>query len=664
MLYFTQMIIDNFGPYKGKNVIDFAGRSGVSIFWGDNGRGKTTLLNAFRFALFGTVQRRHGELRNLREMENYESREDGDYGFSVSIHMRSDGDVYDLTRGFRLKPGIMTPVSDTDYEKSFFLKRNGSILSAPERDHVLNMLMPEQVSRFFLFDGELLQEYEELVIDEVNSGERIKGAIEKILGVPVLQNSANDLAEIKFDLEKNTARIAQKNEKTKKLASQLTGVDTIISEHISNIEDMRSRIDRYSKEKRKIEDDMNKTEKIREWLAQRDAKIVEKSRLDASEEEILRKIRCTTKDCWRGMLSDRISDTIRHLSISISGLEKKKTSSHVADKFIEEMKSACTNKRCPVCAQPIDENLLGELMEIVRSSEARFSGLSPEEEDELLLLQTQVATLRRLPVNDNKQVLTAYETQLASLRISRGDLIQEISRLEKSISAYKEENGDVSGAVALARQFAEYNTKIENCEIALSDECQKRDEAIAQKNKIHEQIKRFADGDEEFLAVSKKQQLCEDIYSIFNDGIEMYSKRLKENVERDATALFTQISNDKEYVGLRINDNYGLNIVLRDGTIVPGRSAGYEHVVALSLIGALHKNAPLQGPIIMDSPFGRLDPSHKGNIVSVLPNMADQVILLVYTDEIDAQITRKTLGNALLSEKSLVHVSSMHTKIV
>lgn len=134
-------------------------------------------------------------------------------------------------------------------------------------------------------------------------------------------------------------------------------------------------------------------------------------------------------------------------------------------------------------------------------------------------------------------------------------------------------------------------------------------------------------------------------------------------MQRDATTLFTQIANDKEYVGLRINDNYGLNIILQDGTIVPGRSAGYEHVVALSLIGALHKNAPLQGPIIMDSPFGRLDPTHKSNIVKVLPSMANQVILLVYTDEIDEQLTRESLSNALLSERRLTRVSSMHTKI-
>ncbi len=334
----------------------------------------------------------------------------------------------------------------------------------------------------------------------------------------------------------------------------------------------------------------------------------------------------------------------------------------MADKFIEAMKTACINKKCPICTQAIDDSLLEHLMNQIRASESRFSGLSAEEEEELLALQAQIATLKRLSVTDNKQALSVYESELASLRIAKDDLIQENSKLTKLITTYEEENSDVSEIGTLTHKLAQLEGKISNLNSAIAEERKKRDEAIQQKNKILEQINKSAVGGELHIS-SRKQQLCEDIFAIFSEGIDMYSRRLKENVQRDATALFTKIASDKDYVGLRINDNYGLNIILNDGTVVPGRSAGYEHVVALSLIGALHKNAPLQGPIIMDSPFGRLDPTHKHNIVSVLPNMANQVILLVYTEEIDDQLTRERLSNALLSEKRLTRVSSLHTRI-
>lgn len=138
---------------------------------------------------------------------------------------------------------------------------------------------------------------------------------------------------------------------------------------------------------------------------------------------------------------------------------------------------------------------------------------------------------------------------------------------------------------------------------------------------------------------------------------------MKTDVERDATELFVGISNDPDYIQLKINDNYGLSMVHASGELVPLRSAGFEHVVALSLIGALHKNAPLRGPIIMDSPFGRLDPDHKRNITKALPSMSEQIVLLAYTHEIDEQQARETLADALKKEYRLTRYSSFHTEI-
>ena len=65
----------------------------------------------------------------------------------------------------------------------------------------------------------------------------------------------------------------------------------------------------------------------------------------------------------------------------------------------------------------------------------------------------------------------------------------------------------------------------------------------------------------------------------------------------------------------------------------------------------------------MDSPFGRLDPTHKSNITKVLPKMSEQIILLAYTHEIDEQIARDTLGTVLKREYRLQRYSSFNTQI-
>ena len=156
MLHFDKLILNNFGPYKGRQVIDFTLESGVTIFWGNNGRGKTTLLNAFRYALFGVIQRRNGQLKHLSEMENEEAKTDGHYGFCVTLKMTNDDDKYELTREFVPRKGVVKPNGDEDYIKEYYLKKNGSILSPSDCEHELNVIMPQQISRFFLFDAELL----------------------------------------------------------------------------------------------------------------------------------------------------------------------------------------------------------------------------------------------------------------------------------------------------------------------------------------------------------------------------------------------------------------------------------------------------------------------------------------------------------------------------
>jgi DNA sulfur modification protein DndD len=118
-----------------------------------------------------------------------------------------------------------------------------------------------------------------------------------------------------------------------------------------------------------------------------------------------------------------------------------------------------------------------------------------------------------------------------------------------------------------------------------------------------------------------------------------------------------------EYEGLQITDTYGLNLLHRDREIEEGRSAGAEHVIALALIGALQQNAPFRGPIVMDSPFGRLDEAHTHNVMKALPTMADQVVLLVHSAELRRNQVRETLGSQLIREYELVRVNSRRTKI-
>jgi DNA sulfur modification protein DndD len=223
---------------------------------------------------------------------------------------------------------------------------------------------------------------------------------------------------------------------------------------------------------------------------------------------------------------------------------------------------------------------------------------------------------------------------------------------------------DVDAASVRSTQ-ANHNELIERITIlktGIEGEVRKLSELDANIDRLHQKLR--AASPRNLDVIEARTRLLRDSASVFTDAVEAYKSNLRTKVEASASRLFLAMTTEKAaYARLRINDDYGLTIIHRDGRPEEARSAGAEHVVALALMGALQNNAPLRGPIVMDSPFGRLDEQHTSNVVSALHLMAEQVVLLVYESEIGRRRARELLGSRLISEYELERVSSRRTNI-
>lgn len=330
----------------------------------------------------------------------------------------------------------------------------------------------------------------------------------------------------------------------------------------------------------------------------------------------------------------------------------------------EEVRNSTLKARlAQFCNQDVDEAHVIALKKRLEEEPGEFGGLSTEETGRMKTLQIRQASLESMQSATDAQVLKIYEDQLADLLVQIDDAKGQFKDLRDEISRY----GNVSDLTAVAKEnaqnLAKCYSKIENLKEGIQATKDKIKEADIALASLEEKVRKAGTSDADLNLAVKKVEICAALHQLFNDGIAAYRDKLKAEVERDATELFCKISSDPDYTALKINDNYGLSIQHKSGEIIPFCSAGFEHIVALSLIGALHKNAPLSGPIIMDSPFGRLDPTHKKNITKALPLMSDQIILLAYTDEIDGQTAREVLGSTLKKEYRLRKYGSFHTAI-
>jgi DNA sulfur modification protein DndD len=236
------MNLTDFGLYRGTQRFEFAPQPGVELVWGENGRGKTTFLNALRWALFGVVL---GRGSSQIDPANVGNRDDADSSvvrpFKVVLNFTHEGHSYKLTRAY-VQDG-----SQTAFRITVSLVKDGDVLGPDDRDRELVTLLPEQIARFFLFDAELLQEYEQLLTPGSDAGEKLKESIERILGLPVLTQARDDVASHLATARNAQAKAAQKDKTTKELGNALQLASEEAENERKNVDELSDRVDELQK---------------------------------------------------------------------------------------------------------------------------------------------------------------------------------------------------------------------------------------------------------------------------------------------------------------------------------------------------------------------------------------------------------------------------------
>jgi DNA sulfur modification protein DndD len=106
-----------------------------------------------------------------------------------------------------------------------------------------------------------------------------------------------------------------------------------------------------------------------------------------------------------------------------------------------------------------------------------------------------------------------------------------------------------------------------------------------------------------------------------------------------------------------------LNIVDNQDRVIQRRSAGADQIVTMSLIGALAKCSVEEGPIVMDTPFGRLDRGHRKKILRWVSALGTQAVLFVQSGEFERDRDLGALDGRVGREYSLRRVGASSSRI-
>ena len=109
-------------------------------------------------------------------------------------------------------------------------------------------------------------------------------------------------------------------------------------------------------------------------------------------------------------------------------------------------------------------------------------------------------------------------------------------------------------------------------------------------------------------------------------------------------SCFTRLIRKDDYVkDILIDENYDITLYEPDGHTIPKEllSAGEKEIFAVSLLWGLTLTSGRQLPFIIDTPLGRLDSEHRGNLVmDFFQHAGDQMIIFSTDTEIDKDYFR------------------------
>ena len=619
-MFFKSLKLKNWMIYKGEQSIEFgSGNSNITVIFGENMHGKTSLLNSIRWCLYGKAFDRQKSSIHPNNLINWVAFNEGERKFSATVELEIDGSVYEIWRELELMDG--------GGRSDIRLTIDGRSVDAGKIEHEIEEILPFQISQFMLFDGELLKEFENLVVAQGNSqAAGIKNAIEETLGLPHLRLTTEEIENELKKLKLQSKQFLQKDSKLKMLADRISDLDVELDSKQEDKSKLLDAIKNYDDELQKLSEQLHENEEAIRVIERRNAAKDKKNEAVKRQENIHLELQELSSDLWLVPLREAVAPVKKRYESEFRAIDAQKNDQLSKVKDQVRLRKTLMNTKCLVCGSDLDQSTVMKMeqqleqLEIEISQDIDFDEASFE-------LRTKLRSLDFAPAMqpDPQKYIAKIETY-ASLELDMVQAEQDIVKYNDRLKGVDEQTSMTTRRKydAINSELGAYRNNLDLCE----QEIKKLEDDI-RSIKHSREFEQGSDGSE----ILARERKADNLKDIFKKAIALYRDRKRLDIERRATETFRHLTTETTFDKLEINDNYGLHLIV-DGQRV-NRSAGAEQIVAMSLIEALNHHGRRKGPMIMDTPVGRLDNKHRANILAHLPKVVTQLAIFAHSGELD-----------------------------
>lgn len=649
----TQLAISNFRPYYGETVIDFgivADRP-VSLIHGPNGYGKTSILLALQWCLYGHNRRR----REAFEYFNTLARTEIGSLMQVRAEFQSGPTSYTIVRRIRGKNGRIETAQDLDKDEITFLE-DGERYQGQDPFVIqerINELLPQNASQFAFFDGEKIEAY-----SGGDPSEATRDAIATVLGLHLFTQAKEDAEKLAYDISTERQRLLGREREHAKLAREIEEVEQDLREARAQVEQRRDELKVMKGVEADLVDQLETHEEARQIMREVEELRVRRSELETRRSTLGSQMQDAFASLYLDVLTPVLTEQARKVRLLAD--EQLRRSREAARKATvrELADSIRADGRC-ICGQVLDDESFRRLLNSLGLTEKDLEVDDPPDEvdaqrlargleDILATLQGResfaglVAKMSMLEndVDEIETVITAKEMQL------EGSDEQTIQTLTEAIGKSR------ANQELLSREIGDLDGRVHDLD--------------HYRERLETQIRRLGGQIAGLEKLTEELDVLNATARAFDDIVHETSSARRNEIQEASTKYFKSITNKLHaYERLLIEDDFSFALEDIQGRRPPMQliSAGEKQVTALSFILGLNEFSQHEAPILMDTPMGRLDSEHRKNIATVLRDLGRQVILLVTDTDTEFGV-REILAPAVGDEFDIVHDQATLTSTI
>ncbi len=610
---FESIELKNFRQYRD---VSISFDDHINIIEAGNGVGKSTLMAALIFAMFGYNQAKESgfievtkntPLLNLAALNDEEEIEKE---VKVSLSIRTDDqERYEITRVYKHdeERKEILEVQKVSVENAYFARDVGF--------EEIASIIPEEFIPLLFFDGERIKKIEDSI---TNKSKGFQEEVEKILKNRELNEAKNLIKRSRDKLIRDTKF---NNPKIQELQLDIQETEQIRDKKNEEIERLKDELDNAEAEKEKINNQLRDCEKMRrisKEIQEIESNIED---LDGKRTDSLMKARGQVFDNFPDLIRLNLNEKIlegiggRVTNYKITGIEQ-----NAIDMIIE-------NGRC-ICSTQLNDELIYKLKEIRKvlppeSFRTMLSSKLDNKEEDKNKLRSHVKKYTDDFLRDDEK-LAESQNKLQVLKASRRfqvddeDIKRWVNELE-TVESYIEEK--TSELIISKDRVDIFERKIKE-----------------KKDKYDRELKTEKDNKMEKEAINLMEKA--------ENEIKEYIKERKESLKEIMEKKVNEYANDllSEEVEIEL-DSWLRPKKIKLGNKSEVLSTGQNVIVSLAYLFALMKASKEEVkfghhvltedyPLVFDGVTATLDEYHTRKVINYVEEIENQFIIFANTKEV------------------------------